>query len=68
MGDNKKPVESYTVKEVAAYLRCTERSVARMIRDGQLPAYKVANQWRVRNYDLWKLQQPKNIKHTKAQN
>jgi len=35
-----------TVKEVAEYLRLDEHTVYRMARKGEIPAYKVARQWR----------------------
>ena len=35
-----------TVKEVAEYLRLDEHTVYRMARKGEIPAYKVAGQWR----------------------
>jgi len=35
-----------TVKEVAEYLRLDEHTVYRMARKGEIPAYKVAEQWR----------------------
>ena len=35
-----------TVKEVAEYLRLDEHTVYRVARKGEIPAYKVAGQWR----------------------
>lgn len=35
-----------TVKELAQYLRLDEHTVYRMARKGEIPAYKVAGQWR----------------------
>jgi excisionase family DNA binding protein len=35
-----------TVKEVAAYLVVTERTVYRLIKDPSFPAFKVGGQWR----------------------
>jgi excisionase family DNA binding protein len=35
-----------TVKEVAAYLVVTERTVYRLIKDPNFPAFKVGGQWR----------------------
>jgi len=35
-----------TVKEVAEYLQLDEHTIYRMARKGEIPAYKVARQWR----------------------
>ncbi|QIJ72140.1 helix-turn-helix domain-containing protein [Thermosulfuriphilus ammonigenes] len=35
-----------TVKEVAEYLRLDEHTVYRMARKGEIPAFKIAGQWR----------------------
>lgn len=35
-----------TLAEVAAYLKVAEKTVLRMLRRGELPAVKIANQWR----------------------
>ncbi len=35
-----------TVEEVADYLRVTEKTVYRLLRQGKIPATKVGNQWR----------------------
>ena len=35
-----------TVKEVAEYLQLDEHTIYRMAREGKIPAFKVANQWR----------------------
>jgi len=36
----------WTVKEVAEYLQLDEHTIYRMAREGKIPAFKVANQWR----------------------
>jgi len=41
-----------TVKEVAEYLRLDEHTVYRMARKGEIPAYKVAGQWRFKKEHL----------------
>jgi len=38
--------EIMTLKEVADYLRLSEKTVSRMAQDGQIPAHKLARQWR----------------------
>lgn len=42
----------YTVKEVAALLRIAPKTVRRMIVLGELPAFKVRNEFRIREQDL----------------
>ncbi|MDO8690799.1 MAG: helix-turn-helix domain-containing protein [Dehalococcoidia bacterium] len=44
--------EVMTVKEVARYLRVSQSTVWNWCREGKLPAFKVAHQWRVRRSDL----------------
>jgi len=39
-------LELMTVREVAKYLRLDGHTVYRMVRKGEIPAYKVAGQWR----------------------
>jgi excisionase family DNA binding protein len=41
-----------TVKEVAEILRVSQPTVLRMIEDGELPAIRVRNQWRIRRSEL----------------
>jgi excisionase family DNA binding protein len=40
-------VVSYTVPELSARWQCTEETVRRMIRRGDLRAFRVGRQWRV---------------------
>lgn len=42
----------YTVKEVADILKVNPRTVRNMIRDGELEAFTVRDEYRVRHYDL----------------
>jgi excisionase family DNA binding protein len=44
--------EVLTPEEVATYLRLSRKTVYRMARSGELPAFKAANHWRVRCVDL----------------
>lgn len=46
------PSKVYTVEEVAQILRVSEATVRNLIERGDLPAFKVGNQWRVREKDL----------------
>ena len=42
----------YTAKEVADILRLSPRTVRKMIAEGELPAFKVRDEWRVRQRDI----------------
>jgi excisionase family DNA binding protein len=41
-----------TLEEVASYLRVSKKTAYRLARSGDLPAFKAANNWRVRRIDL----------------
>jgi len=41
-----------TIKEVADYLKVTERTLYRLAQEGKLPAFKVGGSWRFRREDL----------------
>jgi excisionase family DNA binding protein len=41
-----------TLYEVAQYLRLNKFTVYRMVERGQLPAIRVANQWRFKEKDI----------------
>lgn len=44
-----------TIKDVAAILKLAEKTVYSMAQDGELPAFKVRGQWRMRrvDFDKW---------------
>ena len=44
--------EVLTLEEVAGYLRLSTKTVSRMARAGELPAFKAGNHWRVRRAEL----------------
>ena len=46
MEKEKQKSKLLTVKEVATYLVVTERTVYRLIKDPDFPAFKVGGQWR----------------------
>ncbi len=46
------PEDILTIREVADYLKITERTLYRLVQDGKLPAFKVGNSWRFRREDL----------------
>lgn len=43
-----------TIKEVAGILKLAEKTVYSMAQDGELPAFKVRGQWRIRKVDFEK--------------
>lgn len=46
------PEEILTIKEVADYLKVTERTLYRLAQEGKIPAFKVGGSWRFRREDL----------------
>lgn len=50
-----------TIKEVAAILKLAGKTVYSMAQDGELPAFKVRGQWRIRkvDFDQWMAEQAK---------
>lgn len=44
--------EVLTIKEVAATLKMAEKTVYSMAQNGELPAFKVRGQWRIRRVDF----------------
>jgi excisionase family DNA binding protein len=47
--------EILTLREIADYLKLTERTLYRLTQDGTLPGFKVGNSWRfrVRDIEAW---------------
>jgi len=41
-----------TIKQVADYLKVTERTLYRLAQEGKIPAFKVGGTWRFRRGDL----------------
>ena len=41
-----------TLKEIADYLKLTERTLYRLTQGGKLPGFKVGNSWRFRLRDI----------------
>jgi excisionase family DNA binding protein len=41
-----------TIREVAEILKLAEKTVYSMAQDGELPAFKVRGQWRIRRVDF----------------
>jgi len=48
------PDEILTVREVAEFLKVTERTIYRLAAEAQLPSFKVGGSWRFRRSDLVK--------------
>jgi len=48
-----------TIKDVAAILKLAEKTVYSMAQNGELPAFKVRGQWRLRgvDFDNWVAEQ-----------
>lgn len=42
----------FTLREVADYLKVTERTIYRLVAEKQIPAFKVGGGWRFRRADL----------------
>ena len=42
------PGDIVTVREIAEYLKVTERTIYRMVKDKKIPAFKVGGSWRFR--------------------
>jgi excisionase family DNA binding protein len=46
------PEEILTVREVAEFLKVTERTIYRLATEGQIPSFKVGGSWRFQRSDL----------------
>lgn len=55
------PDEVLTIREVAALLKLAEKTVYAMANAGELPAFKIRGQWRIRRTELerWMDEQPR---------
>jgi len=55
------PEEILTVREVAEFLKVTERTIYRLATEGQIPSFKVGGSWRFQRSDLilWMNEQAK---------
>ena len=53
--------EVLTIKEVAALLKLAEKTVYAMANAGELPAFKIRGQWRIKRTELdkWIDEQPR---------
>ncbi|MFB1480527.1 helix-turn-helix domain-containing protein [Corallococcus sp. RDP092CA] len=55
------PDEVLTIKEVAALLKLAEKTVYAMAAAGEIPAFKIRGQWRIKRTELdrWMDAQPR---------
>jgi len=55
------PDEVLTIKEVAALLKLAEKTVYAMAAAGEIPAFKIRGQWRIKRIELdqWIDRQPR---------
>jgi excisionase family DNA binding protein len=51
-GGVRMPEEILTIREVAEFLKVTERTIYRLAADSQIPAFKVGGSWRFRKAEL----------------
>ncbi|MAF58531.1 MAG: DNA-binding protein [Ponticaulis sp.] len=58
--------EILTLKELAEYLKLTEKTAYRLAAEGKLPGFKVGGSWRFRTGDIeaW-INKQQNAKHGK---
>ncbi|HVT58239.1 MAG TPA: helix-turn-helix domain-containing protein [Thermoanaerobaculia bacterium] len=58
--------EILTVQEIATFLKLAEKTVYSMAQAGELPAFKVRGQWRIRRVDFeaWMERQAKTRNRT----
>ena len=52
MSKNASEIEVLTIKEVAEYLKVTERTIYRLAAAKKIPAFKVGGTWRFRTADI----------------
>jgi excisionase family DNA binding protein len=55
------PTKVMTVREVAAYLSVHPSTIYRLLRQNQIPAFRIGGDWRfnIEAIDRWRLQQEK---------
>ena len=57
--------EILTLKQVANYLKVDEKTIYRLLKEGDIPAFKVGNQWRFLSNLIkqWTISKHKNLKN-----
>ena len=53
------PSKLMTVREVCAYLRVSRATIYRLLKEKQIPAFRLGNDWRfnIEQIDRWRLRQ-----------
>ena len=66
--ENRMDTDIMTIREVAGYLKLTEKTAYRLAADGKIPGFKVGGAWRFRRseIDKWIEQQSTEIKRRGA--
>ena len=62
IGFDEKPMNTdiMTIKEVAAYLKLTEKTAYRLTAEGKIPGFKVGGSWRFKKVDIeWWIEEQK---------
>ena len=61
------PDDVLTLKDVAEYLKVTDRTIYRMVADRKIPAFKVGGSWRFRlvEIDRWIKSQTHEVRRDK---
>jgi excisionase family DNA binding protein len=54
-------METFTVEEIAKYLKLHEYTIRRLARDGKIPSFKAGGQWRFDKSEIeqWRKEQSK---------
>jgi excisionase family DNA binding protein len=59
--------EIMTLEEMAKYLKIGKSTLYNMVREGKIPAMKIANQWRFRKEDIDRWLKEQNFFTTKTE-
>jgi excisionase family DNA binding protein len=51
----------FTIKEVAEYLKLTEKTAYRLAAEGKIPGFKVGGSWRFRRDEIEKMTKGKSL-------
>ena len=55
-------METFTVEELAKYLKLHEFTIRRLAREGKIPAFKAGGQWRFDKFEIQKWTTNKGMK------
>ncbi|WP_163537225.1 helix-turn-helix domain-containing protein [Gracilibacillus sp. YIM 98692] len=56
-----KDIEILTIAQIPEYLQVNEVTIYKYVKEGTLPAFKIARQWRIKREDLYQF-----IEHQKS--